>query len=120
MPIFFDRFYIASLYVFLGMLIAVNVISIIMGAYLALVPLLVQSMVVFGVRTSKPWAVRAIVVWSVLAIVSGATLWISTWIGGAGNKEPIPMVLLRTSSLFAGIFFVLFAKSVLSRRVQAR
>lgn len=111
----FDRIYILALYCILGTLMAINAISLIAGAFVALIPLVFQGTVVYALVKYKPWAAQIVIAWSALAIISAIATLIAASLGDDASAKT---VYFRIATLLLGCFFAYFAKTVISRRAQ--
>lgn len=111
----FDRIYIFSLYIIMGLLMAINAVSALSGAFIALIPLAFQSAIIFAVAHNKSWAPKAVIVWSAIVIIGGLSTWLAEILGETAPKQ---VLFLQSFGLIAGLFFAYFANSVFSRRVE--
>jgi len=112
----FDRLYVYSLYLIIGTLMIVNLISLLSGTYLAIIPLVFQGAVIFAVIQEKPWAAKIVVTWAAVAIIGAIASLLAV---SLGDSEATKRVYFHVSSLVAGTFFAFFAKEVFARRTTS-
>jgi len=111
----FNRLYINALYVIIGLMMTVNTISFFSGAYIALLPLALQSTIVFALIKHKSWTSKIVSLWATLLILGGA---LSLFAAIMGNRYSVSSTLLHLFCIIAGLFFAYFANSVFSSHIK--
>ena len=71
MPQRLEKHFVTALYVILGLLLAINVLTLLSGNLLALLTLAIQLVVLGAVYFHKSWAYIVVRVWEVIAMLAG-------------------------------------------------
>src|SRR5690606_18469254 len=102
----------AAIYVALAIFVTLNLLQLASGQLLAALPTTVQIIVFISVYTSKPWAHVVIRLWAVLLALAGGSMWLAVLLGGASFFHSVFNASLLTLALALGVYFFVFAKSV--------
>lgn len=109
----FQRSFSISLYTVVGLLLLVNVVSLLTGSYLALIPLGLQLLVLASVYLHKAWAYIVVRIWAVLLVLAGASMWLAVLFGGTSYFHSAGHAVAYTLVLVLGVYFFIYSKPVL-------
>ena len=113
MPQNLEKHFVTSLYVVLGLLLAINVMALLSGRLLSLLTLAVQFVVLGAVYFRKPWAYIVVKVWAVIAMLAGLAMWLAVLLAGPKYFHSVFHAVSNTLMLIAGFYFFKFAKPAL-------
>ena len=111
----FQKHFVPSLYVVLGLLLATNFLALVTGHYLALLPLVVQFMVLGAVYFGKPWAHIVVKIWAFIVMLSGLAMWLAVLLDGPKYFHSSVNAVFNTLMLLVGLYFFKFAKPALQQ-----
>jgi hypothetical protein len=108
-----EKHFVTALYVVLGVFLAINVTTLLLGNLLALLTLGVQVVVLGAVYFRRPWAYIAVKVWAVIAMLAGLAMWLAVLLDGPKYFHSMFHAVSNTLMLFACSYFFKFAKPAL-------
>jgi 4-amino-4-deoxy-L-arabinose transferase-like glycosyltransferase len=114
----YETYYVPALYATVGILLAVNLLGLMGGAWITLLPIVIQISIVVSVYARKTWAYVVVRVWSAICILSGTTLWLAVLLRGGEFSQPAGYMVFQTLLLPMSFIFFKSAKVVLSKRVH--
>jgi hypothetical protein len=117
MQVKYETYYVPALYWIVGLFLGINMLSLMGGAWIALLPITIQASIIVSVYARKPWAYVVVRIWSALCIFSGVTVWLAVLLRGGEFSRSAGYMAFETLSLFMGVMFFKNAKAVLSQRV---
>jgi hypothetical protein len=88
------------------------------GAWIALLPIVIQTPIVASVYACKGWAYVAVRVWSAICLFSGAALWLAVLLRGGEFSHSAGYMVFQTLLLLLSAIFFKGAKVVLSKRAR--
>lgn len=114
----FKTYYVALLYLVAGVLLITNLVAVISGLLMALLPLSLQVAVLFAVYLRKPWSYVVVVVWSIVGMISGAAMWLAILLRSGDITQSNFDLIFRSAMLFVCLFFLVFARQALGRESE--
>ena len=114
----FETYYVPALYSTVGILLALNLLGLMSGIWITLLPIAIQISIIFSVYTRKTWAYLVVRVWSAICIFSGAALWLAVLLRGGEFSHSGGYMVFQTLVLLLGVLFFKSAKAVLSERAH--
>jgi hypothetical protein len=112
-----SRVFVGILYLGTGVHLFFNVLALLSGQLVALLPVAVQGAVILSVYLRTEWAWKLVCVWGAFMLIAGGARWLANLIG----PEPIEFLsannLRLTAWLGLGIYLLVFAREFLSERV---
>lgn len=115
MPTNLQKHFVPALYVVLGLLLALNMLALVSGRLLALLPLAVQFAVLGSVYLRKSWSYIAVKLWALVVMLSGVAMWLAVLLDGTAYFHSVPNAVFNTFMLLAGFYFFKFAKPALQQ-----
>jgi hypothetical protein len=109
---------VPALYATLGILLATNLLGLLGGAWIKLLPIAIQMSIIASVYTCKAWAYVAVRVWSAICIFSGTAFWLAVLLRGGEFSQTPAFMTFETLLLLMSVMFFKGAKVVLSKRVH--
>jgi hypothetical protein len=109
--------YVPALYATVGIFLTVNLLALMEGIWITLLPIALQTLVIMSVHACKTWAYVVVRVWSAFCVVSGTAFWLVVLLRG-GFSHSAGYTVYETLLLLMGVFFFKNAKVVLSERVH--
>lgn len=117
MQVKYETYYVPALYVTLGMLLVVNLLGLMGGAWITLLPIVIQISIIASVYACKTWAYVAVRVWSAICIFSGMALWLAVLLRGGELSHSAGYMVFQSLLLLISVIFFKGAKVVLSKRI---
>lgn len=114
----YEAYYVPALYVTVGILLAINLLGLMGGAWITLLPIVIQTSIIASVYACKTWAYVAVRVWSVICIFSGTALWLAVLLRGGEFSHTAGYMVFHTFLLLVSVIFFKSAKVVLSKRAR--
>ncbi len=114
----FNKFYIATIYLFVAISLALNLFHLAYGSIGSILPISVLSLVFYCVYTRKSWASTLVKIWSFLLIIAGAAMWVAVFLDGDKYLHSTSNAALKTFSMIFGIYFFTFANQVLQTKYE--
>lgn len=114
----FKAYYVPVLYSIVGIFLAMNVLGLLSGSWISLLPIAIQASVIVSVYMRKPWAYVIVRVWAAICIIAGGAIWLAVLLRGGEIVQPAARVVCQTLLLLVGVPLYKYAKVVLSQRVR--
>lgn len=114
----FKTYYVALLYLVAGLLLVTNLMAVVSGRLMALLPLSFQVAVLFAVYLRKRWSYMVVVAWSIVGMISGAAMWLAILLRGGAITQSNFDLIFRSAMLCVCLFFVVFARQALRSRSE--
>jgi hypothetical protein len=100
-----------SLLLFLCFLsLALSIMALLQGDLVAILPVAVNSAVIFGYFRRTTWLSTAIKFYSAMLILSGSMMWLSYFIGGELPEQSID-IIRRSVIALLGLFFISYVNT---------
>ena len=113
MPKRLEKHFVTALYVVLGLLLAINALTLLSGNLLALLTLSIQLVVLGVVYFPKSWAYIVVKVCAAITMFAGFAMWLAVLLGGPKYFHSVFHAVSNTLVLLAGFYFFKFAKPAL-------
>jgi len=115
MPTNLHKHFVPALYIVLGVLLAINILALVSGRLLALLPLAVQFAVLGSIYLRKSWSYIAVKLWALVVMLAGAAMWLAVLLDGAAYFHSVLNAVFKTFMLLGGFYFFKFAKTSLQK-----
>ncbi|RCX01230.1 hypothetical protein [Marinomonas foliarum] len=100
-----------SLLLFLCFLsLALSIMALLQGDLVAILPVAVNSAVIFGYFRRTTWLSTAIKFYSAMLILSGSMMWLSYFIGGELPEQSVD-IIRRSVIALLGLFFISYVNT---------
>ncbi len=119
MQLKYETHYIPALYTIVGILLVVNLLALMSGAWLALVAIGIQVVIIASVYARKTWAYLVVRVWSAICILAGVLIWLAVLLRGFEFSHSAGYMIFQTLLLLVGLYFFKGAKVALMARGPA-
>lgn len=120
MQVKLGTYYVPALYSIFCIFMAINVLSLVSGSWIALLPIALQTLIIVAVYTRRSCAYLVVRAWAAVLIFSGVGLWLAVLLRGGGEiVQPARNVVWQTLLLFIGVPTFRYAKAFLSQRVRS-
>ena len=115
-----SKVFVAVLYTVAGIYLAFNVLLLLAGSIVALLPITIQLSVLIFVYRRADWIWKLVLAWGVFMMIAGGAHWLTRLL------DPMPVDFLSfnnirlSASLVLGIYFIAYAREHLSARAAMR